>query len=216
VWIEVRDSGSGMTEATQARIFDPFFTTKFTGRGLGLAAVSGIVRGHEGRMKVVSALGQGSTFRIAFPAVERLGQTKEPAVVKDGRGSGTVLVVDDEPALRKIARAILENSGYRVLVAEDGREAVELFRQHADTITVILLDMNMPVMGGEEAFGLIRAIRADVPIVVSTGFSEVTTRELFGGGIAVGFVQKPYTAARLCERIQTASRAAQATNASRQ
>jgi CheY-like chemotaxis protein len=208
VYIEVRDSGSGMTEATKARIFDPFFTTKSTGRGLGLAAVSGIVRGHGGRMQVESAVGKGSTFRICFPGVERPVQRKEPpAVLRDEHTSGTVLVVDDEPILRTLAQAILERSGYRVLLAEDGREAVEVFRLNAATITAILLDMTMPVMSGPEAFHLIRAIRADVPIVVSTGYGEGAMRGLFDAGSATGFLQKPYTAALLCERIRTTSQA---------
>ena len=119
-------------------------------------------------------------------------------------------VLAKSAGLRKLAQAILEHSGYKVLTAEDGREAVEVFRQHADTITAILLDMTMPVMSGEEAFRLIRKIRADVPIVVSTGYSEVATRELFDSGTVVGFVQKPYTAARLCERIRTVSQTVQA------
>jgi PAS domain S-box-containing protein len=215
VWMKVQDSGSGMTEATKARIFDPFFTTKFTGRGLGLAAVSGIVRGHGGRMQVESAVGKGSTFSVCFPGVKKHGQAKEkPAVLKEGYVTGTVLVVDDEPALRIMAQRILERCGYRVLIAQDGREAVEVFRQSAREITAILLDMTMPVMGGEEAFRLIRAIRADVPIVVSTGYSEVATRELFGTGTVVGFVQKPYTAARLSERIRTTSLVARAVRGS--
>jgi CheY-like chemotaxis protein len=109
-----------------------------------------------------------------------------------------------------MAQVILEHSGYKVLAAKDGREAVEVFGQHADAITVILLDMTMPVMSGEEAFRLIRKIRADVPIVVSTGYSEGATRELFECGTVVEFVQKPYTAARLCERIRTASQTVQA------
>jgi two-component system cell cycle sensor histidine kinase/response regulator CckA len=211
VCMEVRDSGSGMTETTKARIFDPFFTTKFAGRGLGLAAVSGIVRGHGGRMQVESTLGEGSTFRICFPGRERIGQPREErAALKEEFGTGTILVVDDEPALRIMAQKILEHCGYRVLLAEDGRQAVEMFRENAGAITAILLDMTMPVMSGEEAFRLIRAIRAEVPIVVSTGYSEVATRESFGVGTVVGFVQKPYTAARLCERIRTTSQAAQA------
>jgi PAS domain S-box-containing protein len=209
VSMEVRDSGSGMTEATQARIFDPFFTTKFAGRGLGLAAVSGIVRGHEGRMQVESAVGKGSTFRVSFPGIEkRVQAASEPAVLNDGCGSGTVLVVDDEPGLRRLAQAILERGGYKVLAVEDGREAVEVFQKHADTVTAILLDMTMPAMGGAEVFRQIRAIRADVPIVVATGYSEAATRGLFGSGTKTGFVQKPYTAERLCESIHTTTRTA--------
>jgi PAS domain S-box-containing protein len=208
VFMEVRDSGSGMSEQTRARIFDPFFTTKFTGRGLGLAAVSGIVRGHDGTIQVESALGEGTTFRIYFPAVAKPVQVREkPAPPQNERGTGTILVVDDEPALRSLAKAILERNGYQVLLAKDGREAVETFRRNADTITAILLDITMPVMDGKEAFYLIRGIRADVPILVTTGYSESTTMELFEAGAVVEFVQKPYSAARLCERIRATLRA---------
>ena len=209
VWMEVRDSGSGMTEAIKARIFDPFFTTKVTGRGLGLAAVSGIVRGHGGRMHVESSLGKGSTFRVCFPAVEKPAGKVQAAAVPVAAATGTVLVVEDEPALRTMAQRILERSGYRVLLAEDGRQGVDVFRKHSAIVTAVLLDMTMPVMGGEEAFRRIREIRADVPIVVSTGYSEAATQELFGAGALAGFIQKPYTAARLSERIHTISQAAQ-------
>ncbi len=206
VWMEIRDSGCGMTEATRHRIFDPFFTTKITGRGLGLAAVSGIVRAHKGSMEVESALGQGSMFRIGFPGVERRSVViaKQP-MLGDDRGSGTILVVDDEQSLLRLTQSILEHCGYRVLVARDGHQAVEIFRQHAATIKAVLLDMAMPVMSGKEAFSLIREIRADVPIVISSGYSEVVTRELFSVGTVVGFVQKPYTAAHLCKEIRITS-----------
>ncbi len=157
-------------------------------------------------MTVESTIGTGSTFHIIFPAAERRGHKKERAAPKKNEiASGTVLVVDDESALRMLAKAILERSGYKVLMAEDGAQAVEIFRRYADTITTVLLDLTMPVMSGERAFRLIRAIRADVPIVVSTGYSEVATQDLFATETMVGFVQKPYKAALLCERIRTTS-----------
>jgi PAS domain S-box-containing protein len=201
VCLEVRDSGPGMTDEIKARIFDPFFTTKFSGRGLGLAAVSGIVRGHGGRMQVESSLGNGTTFQIYFPAVEKITLVQEKrSTPSSSPCAGVILVVDDESILRTLARAILERGGYQVLVAENGREAVEVFRQNTSIITAILLDMTMPTMGGDKAFPLLRAIRSDVPIVISTGYSQVTT-ELLGTDKASGFIQKPYTPAQLCEAI---------------
>jgi PAS domain S-box-containing protein len=206
VYMEVRDSGCGMSEATKASMFDPFFTTKFTGRGLGLAAVSGILRGHKGRMELDSAPGKGTAFRVFFPAVDaapalRVETAPAPAAF---RGTGTILVVDDEPAVRKLAQVILEQRGYSVLAAADGQEGVELFRGNAAEIVAVLLDMTMPVMSGKEAFRLIREIRPDVPVIVSTGYSELVAIEQFGSGAAIGFVQKPYTVMKLGDSIRAA------------
>jgi PAS domain S-box-containing protein len=205
IFLQVKDSGSGMNETTKARMFDPFFTTKFTGRGLGLAAVSGIVRGHKGKMQVDSIPGQGTTFTVSFPAVQAgvLSPADDTPLVIPQVAS-TVLVVDDEPALRKLAGVILEGSGYSVLVAKDGREAVDIFRRNAPTITAVLLDMTMPIMGGREAFDLIRGIRPDVPIIISSGYTETFAREELDHDAVAGFVQKPYTAAKLIRSIQEA------------
>jgi PAS domain S-box-containing protein len=209
IFIQITDSGSGMSETTKAKMFDPFFTTKFTGRGLGLAAVSGIVRGHKGKMQVDTVPGQGTTFTVTFPAerVERLADVSRlpdipPAMV--AAGSGAILVVDDEPALREMAGMILQSSGYTVLAAKDGREAVDMFQREPHKIGAVLLDMTMPVMSGHEAFRLIRKIRPDVPIVLSSGYSEVATRQELGQEAVAGFIQKPYTAARLVAAMQGA------------
>lgn len=205
IFMEVKDSGSGMSKATQARMFDPFFTTKFTGRGLGLAAVSGIVRGHKGNMSVDSILGRGTTFTVSFPSVpaELPKQVDSPKLLIP-HGAGIILVVDDEPGLRKLAGMILQQSGYAVLMAQDGREAVETFRQNEAKIAAILLDMTMPVMSGEEAFRLIREIQPHVPIIVSSGYSETFAREALGSDIVAGFLQKPYIASKLIESIENA------------
>lgn len=205
IFMEVKDSGSGMSEATKTKIFDPFFTTKFTGRGLGLAAVSGIVRGHKGKMHVDSIPGQGTIFTVYFPAVAAdVPRLADPQSSIIPQGAGTILVVDDDPILRQLAGMILEESGYSVLFAEDGHEAVEIFRQNAPKISAVLLDITMPVMGGHEAFRLIREIRPGVPVIMSSGYSEVTTREELGRDAIAGFIQKPWIAAKLVEGIQEA------------
>jgi PAS domain S-box-containing protein len=203
VYMEVKDTGSGMSEATKAKIFDPFFTTKFTGRGLGLAAVTGILRGHEGSIAVESMPGEGSTFTVYFPAVEpAVSRAERPRLSTGGQGSGTILLAEDEPAVRSLTKLVLEGSGYSVLVAKNGREAVDIFQQHASEIALVLLDMTMPVMGGKEAFLLIREIRPGVPVIVLTGYSEDVTREDLGAGTSAGFIQKPFSAEKLVAEIR--------------
>ena len=189
-----------MDEATLRRIFEPFFTTKFIGRGLGLAAVSGILRRLEGRLDVKSAPGEGSTFRIVFPGVP--AQLPEPKAIAntDLHGTGLILVVDDEPTVRDLARAVLERYGYSVLTAENGQAAVDLFRRNADTITAVLLDLTMPVMGGGEAFQLMNEIRPDIPIIISSGYGESSVRDQFTSALA-GVIRKPYTVSELREKI---------------
>ncbi len=203
VYMEVRDSGSGMDEATKAKIFDPFFTTKFTGRGLGLAAVSGIVRGHNGIMQVESVPGEGTVFKILLPAVEgTFSRAEEASPLPNLHGTGTILVVDDDAAIRQVAMRILKHLGYTVLVAQNGLEGVTIFEQSSAAITAVLLDMAMPVMGGEEALRRLQTIRPDVPVLVSSGNSEVFARERFGNRGVAGFIQKPYTVAQLGAKLK--------------
>jgi PAS domain S-box-containing protein len=201
--ITVRDNGCGIDAPTKERIFDPFFTTKFTGRGLGLAAVQGILRKHKGAITVESTVGRGSTLTVYLPSTEARGA--DPAR-EAGSGApvrpATVLVVEDEEPVRAFTQAALEMLGYQVLLAEDGRQAVNLLESHPG-VDLVLLDLVMPVVGGVEAFSEMRRRWPGLPVLVVSGYSAYEARQL---GIAEGvpFLEKPYTVQMLAAAVESA------------
>jgi PAS domain S-box-containing protein len=202
--LEVHDTGKGMDLATLDRIFDPFFTTKFTGRGLGLAAVLGIVRGHRGAIKVYSHLEQGTTFKVFFPLSAEMEATPKLLTTPTTlHGHETVLIVDDEDTVQRMASAALAKYGYKILQARNGREAIEIFERNPSGIAIVLLDMTMPVMSGEETLKRLKEIRPDVPVIASSGYNEIEALRRFGQGVR-GFLQKPYRAAQLAEKVRGA------------
>ncbi len=222
VKLQIADTGCGMPQETLERIFEPFYTTKFAGRGLGLSAIHGIVKAHHGGIYVTSTLGQGTTFRLAFPlgrliAAASIGTTPRssnsaaeksrataPRPAADAPKLGAtaqLLVIDDEPEIREVVRAVLEARGMRVLTAADGPSGIELFRAHAAAIDAVLLDINMPGMSGAAVHRELTAIRPNVKVILSTGYAENDAASQFDANPPTAFVHKPYTPKKLLEQI---------------
>ena len=209
VYVEVSDTGCGMSEETKAKIFDPFFTTKFTGRGLGLAAVLGIVRAHKGAVKAYTQLGKGTTFKVLFPVageprpVGPSGSRVGPALAPFGRGR-RVLVVDDEEDVRVFARKALELAGFKVDVAVDGRDGADAFAATPHAFDLVLIDLTMPRLGGADAYREMRRARPDVRAILTSGFAMDEAISGFEGKGLAGFVRKPFRADELLKTIRDA------------
>ncbi len=199
VFVEVSDTGCGMSRETQERIFDPFFSTKFTGRGLGLAAVLGIVRGHSGAIKIYSEENGGTTFKILFPAVTQaaIPLLRFAGESESWRGSGTVLLVDDDETVLTVAGMMLEHAGFEVVTATDGKEGLAVFREHRDRIVCVMLDLTMPHMDGEETFRELRRIDPEIRVILTSGYNEQDASSRFAGKGLAGFVKKPFEASKL-------------------
>jgi CheY-like chemotaxis protein len=210
VFLEVGDTGEGMTPEVQKKIFDPFFTTKFAGRGLGLAAVLGIVRAHHGALKVFSEPDQGTTMRLLLPAAASGVVAAPRNVPLPWQGGGVALVVDDEETVREVALRMMEALGFTTLAARDGREAVEIYRKNAARIRLVLLDLTMPQMDGEETFRAIRAINSSATVILMSGFTEMESLDRFRGTGLAAFLQKPFSLESLKEVVQRASPGASA------
>jgi PAS domain S-box-containing protein len=203
--LEVSDTGDGMSPEVMERIFDPMFTTKITGRGLGLALLLNVVQRHNGAIEVQSEVGRGTVFRVYFPAESKADEAgADSAQSSDGkwRGSGLVLVADDEVAIREIAAALLERFGFRVLTAADGLEIVDLYAEHADEVALLLMDLNMPRLNGIEAALRIRHINPKVPVLFMSGYPRERVMDRFEQQPFTDFIKKPFQASDLVATVR--------------
>ena len=193
--LEVTDSGCGMDDESMRRIFEPFYTTKFTGRGLGMSAVLGIIKAHKGSLQLVSQPGRGTTFKVYIPAqisAVTEEQTVQPPVDTTWHGSGTILLAEDEAQLALTVRAMLEELGFNVIVASNGREALELYQKNAADITLVVADIGMPIMNGYEMFRELKKLDPKLPIIISSGFGDDEVTTALSRDAIAGLVSKPY------------------------
>ena len=204
VFLEVADNGCGMSAETQSRIFEPFYTTKFAGRGLGLSAVLGIVRGHSGAMKVYSESGKGTMFKLLFPVAEGHAQPVQKDATDEAkwRGAGSILIVDDEETVRAVCARMVESFGFKVILAADGTEGIARFRERRAEISAVLMDLTMPHIDGEEAFRQIRAMDPGVHVLLMSGFNEQEAINRFTGKGLAGFLQKPFRTEQLRAKLR--------------
>jgi PAS domain S-box-containing protein len=205
VTLDISDTGKGMSPEVQARIFEPFFTTKFTGRGLGLSAIQGIVRGHKGGIRVYSEVGKGTTFKLIFPASSLALEEIEPAAQEaELKGGGTILVVDDEATILQVATGLFRSMGFEVLTASNGEEALAVFREHGSAIRAVLLDLTMPRLDGAETFRELRKLQPQCRVVLTSGYNEEEALQGFAGKGLAAFVQKPFQRADLLAAMRKA------------
>jgi CheY-like chemotaxis protein len=203
--LEVSDTGAGMTPETIAKIFDPFYTTKFAGRGLGLAAVQGIIRSHHGGLKVRSAPDRGSIFTLFLPATAVApAEAAQPrrATATPWKQQGRALIIDDEDHVLKVTAGLLQSCGMQTELARDGYEGIDLFRTHPNDFDLVVLDMTMPRLSGEETLQLLREIRPDVRVLFMSGYNRREVIATLAGAGELGFIQKPFTLDSLREQIQ--------------
>ena len=196
VRLEVSDNGCGMDSETKLRIFEPFYSTKITGRGLGMSAVLGIIRSHRGALQLLGQLGQGTTFKVYLPVqTGDFGEDDEQlsgAPQAPWLGSGTVLLVEDEDQVRLIARTLLIRFGFAVVEAENGKDALELYRKNAAGITLVVTDIGMPVMDGYKLVGELKKLAPELPIIVTSGFGDAEVGSRLAVDDLAGLVNKPY------------------------
>ena len=205
VRLEVTDNGCGMDDETKRRIFEPFYTTKFTGRGLGMSAVLGIITSHSGALQLESRSGQGSTFKVYLPVQigEQPGdESVQQASSAPWQGSGTILLVEDEEEIRLLAKTILTNLGFTIVEASNGKEALELYQQNAADISLVLLDIGMPVMDGYELFRELKKLNPALPIIISSGFGDTVVTARIPRDEIAGLVGKPYSFDQLREVLK--------------
>jgi len=204
VLLTMTDTGTGMDKSTMERIFDPFFTTKemSCGTGLGLASVYGIINAHGGYIDVESKKGQGSTFSLYLPVSEKKYRKVVKTAVEITKGTETVLVTDDEETVLEVSKGLLEAMGYRVLIARDGNEAIEVYKKNRDDIDIVLLDIVMPNMGGSKVYERMKEINQDIRVLLLSGYSiDGEAREILERGCN-GFIQKPFNIKELSAKLR--------------
>jgi CheY-like chemotaxis protein len=193
--LQVTDSGCGMDDETMRKIFEPFFSTKFAGRGLGMSAMLGIITAHQGAVQLASQPGQGTTVKVYLPAQEDEAEKValiQPIVPVPWQGSGTILLAEDEEQLLQLVTFMLRHLGFTVIPAKNGKEALELYRQHAAEITLVMTDIGMPFMDGYELFHELKKEQLKLPIIISSGFGDAAITARLPREEIVGFVSKPY------------------------